>query len=665
MLPVYRSGMGAHEVIAARSEQELAVATRAALRDLNALEQMLNGDALRSEQRRIGVEQEMFLVDAAMEPAPVALELLDSAGDPRLTTEIGRFNLEANLPPHPLAAGCLHRLAAELSDVVETADRAARRCGARVLLTGILPTVRQPDLGPHNLTPLPRYVELDRQLRALRGSPFQVHIKGVDELQVTSDNVMFEACNASFQVHVQIQPQHFARDYNLAQAVTAPLLAAAVNSPLLLGHRLWHETRLALFQHAVDERSSPRQARSSPTRVSFGDGWVQDSVLELFRDNLARFRSILIAPCDPDPMAVLAAGGAPNLSALSLHNGTVWRWNRACYGVLDGRPSLRVENRVLPAGPTVLDEVANAALLIGLLCALPAEYGDIRSLLDFDDAKANLLTAARQGLDAQLVWVDGRRWTAQSLLADHLLPLARTGLASAGLPGPEIDCYLDVLAERVASGQTPARWALRTVAGARKGTPAQRDKALVAAMLAHQNTGQPAHRWPAAPEPPSWRWAEDYRCVEQVMSTDLFTVGPEEPIDLVAGVMDWRHIRHVPVEDTSGRLAGLISHRDLLRTVAGPLPGCPEPSRTARTVMKPDPVTVTPDTTTLAAMEVMRQAKVGCLPVVDSGRLVGVVTASDFLVIAYRCLRDAAHFESSPSHPTAAVHAAEGRTPSP
>lgn len=633
--------MGAHEVNAARDERELAEFTRAALRDLAALEQMLDTDVVESGVRRIGAEQEMFLVDSAMAPAPLVMEVLEAADDDRFTTEIGRFNLEANLPPYALAAGCFDQLEADLLDAVHTADRAARQYGARVLLAGILPTLRQSDLGLHNLTPLARYEELDRQLRAMRGSEFVVHIKGVDELHVTHDNVMFEACNASYQVHLQVDPRHFARDYNLAQAITAPLLAAAVNSPMLLGHRLWQETRLALFQHSVDERSTPRQARSSPTRVGFGDGWVTDSVLEIYRDNLARFRSILVGPLDDDPLEVLAGGNAPQLSALSLHNGTVWRWNRPCYGVLDGTASLRLENRVLPAGPTVRDEVANTAFFVGLMCALPAEYGDIRALLDFDDAKANLFAAARHGLDAQLVWIDGRRWPVQSLITDHLLPLARQGLASVGVPSDEVDRHLGVLAERVSSGRTAARWALSSVGAAANGTTAQRDKALVSAMLAHQETGSPVHTWPTGPAETPSNWLDSYRLVKQVMSTDLFTVAPDEPIDLVASVMDWRHVRHVPVED-GGKLVGLISHRDLLRTVAAPSVERPARALTAGSVMKADPVTVTASTPTLAAMETMRESGVGCLPVVEADRLVGIITASDFLAISYRCLRQAA-----------------------
>jgi len=636
--------MGVHEVTGGRDEQEVADYTRAALRDLAALERMLDGDRFESGVRRIGAEQEMFLVDEAMRPAPLALDVLDvlaAGGDDRFTTEIGRFNLEANLQPQLLEAGCLRRLDADITDTVAAARRAAQSVGADVLLAGILPTLRHGDLGLDNLTPLPRYQALDRSLRALRGSEFTVHIKGVDELQVTHDNVMFEACNASYQVHFQVDPRHFARDYNIAQVITGPLVAAAVNSPLLLGHRLWHETRIALFQHAVDERSTPRQVRSHPPRVGFGDAWVNDSVLELFRDNLTRFKALLVGATDDDPLECLSRGGTPKLTALLLHNGTVWRWNRACYGVVDGTPSLRVENRVLPSGPTVLDEVANAAFFIGLMCAMPEEYGDIRPLLAFDDAKDNLFASARHGLDAQFTWLDGRRWPAQALILELLLPLARSGLASGGLDAEEINTYLGVVQERVSCGQTAARWALRCIAASTAGTTAQRDKALVAAMATHQRGGEPVHRWPTGLATAADNWRDDYRIVEQVMSTDLFTVGPDEPIDLVASVMDWRHVRHVPVEDADGRLVGLISHRDLLRTVAAPTPDCEDPTLTARALMKSDPVTVTPQTTTLAAMEVMRDSGVGCLPVLQHDRLVGIITASDLLMISYRCLAEA------------------------
>src|SRR4029079_3573375 len=245
---------------------------------------------------------------------------------------------------------------------------------ADVLLSGILPTLQQSDLTMANLTPKPRYDELNRGVIGKRGGPLSIHIKGLDELHITHDNIMMESCNTSFQIHFQTDPGEFVNHYNIAQAITAPVLAAAVNSPVLFGHRLWQETRGALFQHSTDEKSRPQLARTHPTRVRFGDGWLQQSVIALFHDQISRFRPIMITQPDEDPFQVLARGEIPKLSALRMHNGTVWRWNRACYGVLNGVAHLRIENRALPAGPTVIDEIANTVFFAGLMLALPAAY---------------------------------------------------------------------------------------------------------------------------------------------------------------------------------------------------------------------------------------------------------------------------------------------------
>ena len=419
--------------------------------------------------------------------------------------------------------------------------------------------------------------------------------------------------------------------YNMAQAVTAPVLAAAVNSPLWLGNRLWQETRIALFQHSADARSRPEQARGFPTRVGFGERWLEGSVIELFREDIARFRPIMTAEVDEDPQDVLARGGVPRLGALCLHNGTVWWWNRPCYGVSEGKAHLRIENRVLPSGPTVLDEVANAAFFTGLMSALPEEYGAIDERMTFDDARSNFWAAARHGLKAQFTWVDGRSYTSVALILEHLLPLARAGLKAQKIDAADIDLYLGTLEERVRTGQTGAQWALSSLAGmGKKGTRDMRHRSLAAAMHELQQTGEPVHRWPVIEQGESEEWSESYRTVGQFMSTDLFTMRPDELVDLAASVMDWRHIRHVPVEDEQGRLVGLLSHRTLLRLLARGLPDG-EPIA-IRQIMKADPVTVAPSTPTLEAIELMRTHRVGCLPVVEDGALVGIVTAQDFLV---------------------------------
>jgi CBS domain-containing protein/gamma-glutamyl:cysteine ligase YbdK (ATP-grasp superfamily) len=633
--------MGEHHVEDGADPSRLRAFMRAMLNDLRALERMLDAGAFEQGVRRLGAEQEMFLVDRHLSPAYVAQEVIEGASDPRLTTEIARFNLEANLTPRPLAGDCFRRLEEEVCEVVRVVREGARSLGAEVLLAGILPTLRNSDLRLEAITPNPRYLALNDAVMRARGGRVHVHIKGVDEVNVASDNIMPLSSSTSFQVHVQAAPAEFASLYNAAQAITAPVLAAAVNSPLWLGNRLWQETRIAIFQHSVDGRSAAQQARGFPTRVGFGDRWLEGSVLELFREDIARFRVLLTAETEEDALEVLARGGVPRLKALQLHNGTVWWWNRACYGVTEGAPHLRIENRVLPAGPTPLDEVANAAFFAGLLLALPAEYGEISRRLTFHDAKANFVNAARLGLGAQFTWVDGRTHTAGALILEHLLPLAREGLRSQGVDGADVERYLGAVEERVRSGQTGAQWALRSFASlGQKGTRDMRQRALAEAMFDRQQTGEPVHRWPLVRRETPAGWSESYRTVGQFMSTDLFTVRPDDLIDLAASVMDWQHVRHVPVEDEEGRLVGLLSHRDLLRLLARRGTGALAEPVTVRDIMKPDPVTAAPQTPTLEAIGLMRARGVGCLPVVENGALVGIVTAHDFLAASARLFEE-------------------------
>lgn len=620
------------------------------LADLRALELMLERGSIESGVRRIGAEQEMFIVDRNLRPAPLALQILERVGDVRLTTEIARFNLEANLTPLELTGRCFHLMHEELQEVLANARLAATELGAHVLITGILPTLRVSDLSLANLTPLPRYQELNRSMTELRGGPFSIHIKGLDELQLTHDNMMMESCNTSFQVHFQVNPSDFVNCYNIAQAITAPVLAAAVNSPVLFGHRLWQETRLALFQHSADARSPTQLVRSQPTRVGFGEQWLKRSVLALLHDQIARFRPIMITLPDEDPMQVLGRGEIPLLSALCMHNGTVWPWNRACYGTSNGIAHLRIENRALPSGPTTIDEIANAAFFIGLMLALPVEYGDISTRMSFDDAKTNFFTAARHGLNAQLNWIDGKSYSASSLIRDHLLLLARQGLESAAVDTSDIDRYLGVINERVQSGQTGAQWMLKSLsATAGPGPKDMRYRVLTSTMLQRQEEGNPVHTWPIIEATENADWRQSYQTVGQFMTTDLFTLRRNDLVDLAASVMDWRHIRHVPVEDDAGRLVGLVTHRALLRLLSRGAQSPETNPLTVAEIMKTDPVTVASTTPTLEALELMRGNKVGCLPVVDDGQLVGIVTSYDFLDASARLFKEQLTVAAAPA----------------
>src|SRR3984893_1204005 len=595
--------MGEHNVDQQFDETKSQAFMKALLEDLHALEYMIATGGFETGVTRIGAEQEMFLIDRIMRPAPISLEVLDLAHDPRLTTEIARFNLEANLTPLPLTGRSFRLMEQELEDLLGLVHKSAETFGADVLLSGILPTLQKSDLTLENLTPIPRYSQLNDGVIRLRGGPFSIHIKGLDELQITHDNIMMESCNTSFQVHFQTSPAEFALHYNTAQAITAPVLAATVNSPLLFGHRLWQETRVALFQHSTDSRSPTQLARSQPTRVSFGDRWLKNSVVELFHDQISRFRPIMITQPDEDPFQLLARGETPLLSALRMHNGTVWRWNRACYGVADGIAHLRIENRALPSGPTVQDEVANTAFFVGLMVALPQECGEIAQRLSFDDAKGNFFAAARHGLNAQLRWLDGKSLSATSLILNELLPLARAGLKEAKVDSNDIDKYLDVLEGRVRSGQTGAQWMLNSLAslkGHKGHEPSDMGtRILTSTILARQKEDKPVHEWKLAEAGEFDDWSQSYQTVGQFMSTDLFTVRPDDLVDLAASLMEWRHIRHVPVEDENGRLVGLVTHRGLLRLLSRGSTAPDGISMTVSEIMKANPTSVTSTTLTL------------------------------------------------------------------
>jgi CBS domain-containing protein len=630
--------MGEHQVTEQNDDAELRAFMRAILADVHALEQVIQRGMIETGVRRIGAEQEMFLVDHAGAAAPVAMDVLQTANDPRLTTELAKFNLEANLSPQDFGGACLSKLEAEINDVVASARKAAAAHGARVVLTGILPTLRKTDLGLENMTPLPRYFALNRAMQRMRGSKdFHVLIKGKDELEVSHDNVMLEAANTSFQVHFQVGAHEFAKLYNLAQAVTAPVLAAGVNSSVLMGKRLWNETRIALFQHSVDTRLDAHRMRDARSRVNFGDRWVDDSVLEIFREDIARFRVVLATQLDGDSAEDLRQGRAPELKALRLHNGTIYRWNRVCYGIVNGVPHLRIENRALPAGPSVRDEVANAAFYFGLMAGLGDQVDDIRDAMTFDDAKSNFFAAARYGLDARLTWTDGQSREAPELILGTLLPLAKQGLERAKIDAADIDRYLGTIESRVGSRTTGAQWSMRSMASMPSESPRDaRCRALVLATLEHQEAGEPVHTWDLAPFARVSDIRENYLTVGQYMTTDLLTVHPEDLVDLAASLMDWERIRHLPVED-EGKLVGVISHRAVLRLVAR---GATNEKVAIRQIMRPDPITVTPSTSTLEVIKLMREHKVGALPVLDDGKLVGMVTEHDLIELSRQLLEN-------------------------
>lgn len=618
--------------------------TKRLLTDLRALETMIEEGQFERDNPRIGAEQEMFLVGANLRPASAALEMLAALDDPHFTTELALFNLECNLDPVAFTGDCFGALERQLDGLLTRARKVAADLGVDVLLTGILPTIQKSDLTLANLTPKPRYFALNRVLSEMRGGDYDFHIQGLEEMSLRHDSMMVEACNTSFQVHIQVPSEDFARLYNIAQLASAPVLAAACNSPMLLGRRLWHETRIAVFQQAIDTRVSHQNVRERSPRVTFGTRWVEKSVLELYREDLARFRSLLDGEQNEDPFAELAQGRAPQLYALKLHNSTVYRWNRACYGITNGKPHLRIENRILPSGPTVIDEVANAAFWLGLVRGIALHHEDITKEITFEETMMNFYSAARSGLYAQFHWFEHKGIPVQELVLDHLLPVAAEGLGSAGVQKDSIDRYLGVIERRVRARQTGSRWMLRSFSSMDNSlNMGTRVNALVAATLSRQKEGKPVSEWTTARADEAGTGQQNYLTVEQVMSTDLHAVQEDEVVDMVASLMDWARIRHVPVEDGSGKLVGLVSYRSLLRLMARGWTPAESTSVPVAQVMRRDLITVAPEVTTREAIALMRKHRISSLPVVRDGKLVGMVTEGDFMAVTADLLEREAH----------------------
>ena len=615
--------------------------TQRILQDMAALEQMIDTQMIESDIQRIGAEQELCLVDEEFKAAPLAMEVLAQLNDPLIVNEFGRFNLEVNAEPQRFEGSCLRLVEAQLHEKLNLIRQTAKPLGAEIVLAGILPTLRQRDLNFENMTPLPRYAMLDENLRRMRGSDFTFSINGTDELLTSHPSALLECCNTSFQVHLQVSPDQFADAYNFTQLVSAPLLAAGTNSVLFFGKRLWKETRIALFKQSIDTRHVSQSIREQSPRVTFGSSWVRESVMEVFQDDLARFSLLIHPDIQENSMEQLAKGIIPKLRALNLFNGTVYRWNRACYGISEGKPHLRIECRILPAGPSVVDEMANAAFWIGMVNGMPDTYRNLHEKISFEVAHTNFYKAAKMGLDTQFHWLNNKLITGQDLILHELLPMAREGLSKARIDVDDNNRLLDIIEERVRRRHTGSLWMFESFSELLKdSTRYEAAVTVTAALVRNQSEGLPVHLWQLATRDVAAPWLKKYLRIEQLMRTDLYTVNENDLVDLAAHIMDWKRIRHVPVENDEGYLVGLITARTLMRRFASNADEaklCPVTS-----VMTRNPITVAPETSTLAALDLMRSQRVSCLPVVEDGKMVGLVTEFDFTAITASLLRDLA-----------------------
>ncbi len=612
------------------------------LEDMEALDHMLTEEWFETSPIRIGAEQELCLVNQrTFKPATTAMEVLSQLKDlPWLESELASFNLEINLDPREFSGSCLSDMEKETSSKLQQLRTHLNEQNTDLVLTGILPTLRKYHLDRSNLTPKERYRLLIDAIDQERiGHAYELRLRGIDELLVKHDSPLMEACNTSFQVHLQTSPADFVHWYNIAQALAAPVMAIAANSPIVFGRRLWHESRIALFQQALDVRTTHDHMRERSPRVSFGNHWLNDSIMEIYREDIARFRVLLSCETEEKAMERIRRSEAPKLRALQVHNGTVYRWNRPCYGISpNGKPHLRIENRVLPAGPTVTDEIANAAFWLGALTGYAQIHKDIRPLMDWEDVRDNFGKAARTGIDSKFTWFKEQKVSACDLILQELLPIAREGLTFRNLKSEDIDNYLGIIEERAKKHINGAHWQLKAYNKLLKET--SRDEALSVlthSIIDNQNKNKPVHEWKS----PKLDDLKDYRPaklrVEEFMETDLFTVQKEDLIDLVARLMDWRQIRYMPVEDTKGNLSGLITMRLLLRHFTKAKENG-QPATLVKDIMVEEPITISPNATITEAMQIMRSNKIGCLPVTQHGELIGIITEMDFLRISSRLI---------------------------
>ena len=424
---------------------------------LDVFARMLSESRFDPETRSVGLEIELNLTDEQGDPAMVNARALEAIAEPDFQTELGQFNVEINVPPRMLSGRVFGELEESVRGSLNKAEERARTVGAHMMIIGILPTIGEQHLTADSFSDNPRYELLNEQIFAARGEDLEISIGGIERLSTFADTIAPEAACTSVQLHQQVEPEDFARHWNAAQAIAGVQVAVAANSPFFFGKELWRETRIALFEQATDTRPEELKAQGVRPRVWFGERWIT-SIFDLFEENVRYFPALLPVCEDEDPVETLERGDTPALPELRLHNGTIYRWNRPIYDVVRGRPHLRVENRLLPAGPSVLDICANAAFYYGLVRTLVAEERPLWSQMSFSAAEENFHAGAREGIDARLYWPGVGEVPATELVLRRLLPAAHEGLASAGIDAADRDRLLGIIERRCVTMQNGASW---------------------------------------------------------------------------------------------------------------------------------------------------------------------------------------------------------------
>ncbi|HEX2127546.1 MAG TPA: hypothetical protein VHF45_13425 [Thermoleophilaceae bacterium] len=465
---------------------------------LDVFARMLAEARFHPELRSFGLEIELNLTDDAGDPAMVNAEALEAIADPDFQTELGQFNVEINVAPRLLGGRVMTELEEGVRASLNGAEERARTVGAHMMIIGILPTIDEAHLNAEAFSESPRYALLNEQIFAARGEDLHISISGPERLSTFADTIAPEAACTSVQLHQQVKPETFAACWNAAQTIAGAQVAIGANSPFFFGRELWRETRIALFEQATDTRPEELKAQGVRPRVWFGERWIT-SIFDLFEENV-RYFPALLPVCDAeDPAETLDAGGVPKLAELRLHNGTVYRWNRPIYDVVRDQPHLRVENRVLPAGPTVVDTLANAAFYYGVVRVLSEDDRPIWSRMSFSAAEENFHAGARDGVDARLYWPGLGEVPATELVLRRLLPLAHDGLDRWGLDPTDRDRLLEIIERRCVTMRNGAAWQSAVFHQFYEDRGMERHDALremTVRYREHMHANEPVHTWP-------------------------------------------------------------------------------------------------------------------------------------------------------------------------
>ncbi|MDQ1628075.1 MAG: hypothetical protein QOI54_1819 [Actinomycetota bacterium] len=467
-------------------------------RSLDVFARMLAESRFDAERRSMGLEIELNLTDDAGDPAMNNAKILELMADPDFQTELAQFNIEINVAPQRLAGTVFGDLEEAVRASLNHADDVARQTDTNVVMTGILPTLRPEHLTEHTLSANPRYKLINEQVFAARGEDLQIAIDGVERLSTYADTIAPEAACTSVQLHLQVNPETFAAHWNASQAIAGIQLALGANAPFFFGKELWCETRIALFEQATDTRPEELKAQGVRPRVWFGERWIT-SIFDLFEENVRYFPSLLPITDEEEPAEVLERGDVPELGELRLHNGTIYRWNRPIYDVVRGRPHLRVENRCLPAGPTVVDVLANAAFYYGLVKVLAEADRPLWSQMSFSAAEENFHNGARHGIDARVYWPGLGEVPATELVLRRLLPLAQQGLDEWGIEAADRDRLLGVIEGRCLAGRNGAQWQAATFHALYDDQDRlQALREMMRRYVDHMHSNAPVHTWPTA-----------------------------------------------------------------------------------------------------------------------------------------------------------------------